>query len=53
MSTMQENIPSDMHPMILHQPKYLHSLISLHCPHEETASLAIQNASSEDSAQTV
>ena len=35
------------------QPVHLHSMISVHCVNYETASLAIQNAPSEDSDQTV
>ena len=35
------------------QPARLHSLVSHSCPHEETASLAIQNLPSEDYDQTV
>ena len=42
-----------MCPMKTNQSAHQHSLISLHCLHEETASLAIQNALSEDSDQTV
>ena len=36
-----------MHNEDSNQPAHLHILISLPCPHEETASLSIQNAPSE------
>ena len=40
------------HKEDFNQPMHPSSLISLCCPHEETVSLAIQNALSEDSDQT-